>query len=227
MKTSPLAAAWLALALGLTLTPAHAQTAPKWPQDFATRAAMSQWLRAHPPGAREIGAPLYPGAVFDAECSTDYSWARRHFNIVGWCFKTAAEMNTLKGYVTGPGRPYGPDAVVTGQGLLYQTDPKREAFFAAFPQGEPDAAELRVRRHPDMRYDRACSATRSYNLVLQARTDKWQRAWCFVGDASLVDLRKFFKFGELDDSRIGALVSFYQVMYEPPRSELEYLIPVP
>jgi len=42
-----------------------------------------------------------------------------------------------------------------------------------------------------------------------------------------VDLRKFFRFGELDDARSGALVSFFQVMYEPPRSELEYLIPVP
>jgi hypothetical protein len=164
--------------------------------------------------------------VFDAECSTDYSWARRHFNILGWCFKVRAEMNALRGFITGPGRPYGPDAIVTGQGLLYQTDPQQAAYFAAFPEGEPHDAELRVRRHPDMRYDRACSARRSYNLVLQARTDRWQRAWCFVADADLLELRKFFRFGELDDARSGALVSLYPVMDEPPRSELEYLIPV-
>jgi hypothetical protein len=215
----------LLAALALASSTAQAQT--KWPQDFGSRAALSQWLRAHPPGPREIGAPLYPGAVFDVECSTDYSWARRHFNIIGWCFTINAEMNTLKGFITGPGRPYGPSAIVTGQGLLYQTEPKQQAFFAAFPQGEPDAAELRVRRHPDMRYDRACSAWRSYMLGVQARTDRWQRAWCFVADAGLLELRKFFRFGELDDARSGALVSFYQVMDAPPRSELEYLIPVP
>lgn len=216
----------LALALALASSLAQAQAPTRWPQDFNSRTALAQWMRAHPPGPREIGAPLYPGAVFDAECSAEYSWARRHFNIIGWCFKTPAEMNTLRGFITGPGRPYGPDAIVTGKGLLYQTDPKQEAFFAAFPQGEPAAAELRVRRHPDMRYDRACSARHSYMLVAQARTDKWQRAWCYVGDAGLLELRKYFRFGELDDARSGALVSFNQVQNDPPRSELVYLIPV-
>lgn len=97
MKTSMLRSAWLALALCGTLVPARAQTPPRWPQDFASPAAMAQWLRAHPPGPREIGAPLYPGAVFDAGCSAEYSWERRKWNIVGWCFKVQAEMNTLKG----------------------------------------------------------------------------------------------------------------------------------
>ena len=195
--------------------------------DPAGRAAMARSMKLHPPGEREIGAPLYPGAIFDPACSTDYSWERRQYEIVGWCFKVDADRQTLKAFINGPGRPYGPSVILFGDGLLYQTDPKRQAFFDAFPEDEPGAAELKVRRHPDMRYDRTCSAERSYDLVLHARTSRWLRAWCFVGDAPLVDLRRFFRFGELSDERAGALVTMTQVLDQPARTEIEYLIPAP
>jgi len=197
-----------------------------WPREFGNRAALERYMKQHPPTEAELGAPLFPGAVYDAACSTDYTWERRNWNIVGWCFKVKADAAAMKRFITGEGRPYGPSAILFGDGLLYQTDPKRQAFFESFPDSEPGAAELKVRRHPDMRYDRTCSAERSYDLVLHARTDKWRRAWCFVGDAPLVDLRRFFRFGELSDQRAGALVTMTQVIDQPPRTELEYLIPV-
>ena len=208
----------------LAATPAFADPVAAF--DPAGRAAMARSMMLHPPGEREIGAPLYPGAIFDPACSTDYSWERRTYQIVGWCFRVNADRQALKAFIAGPGRPYGPSVILFGDGLLYQTDPKRQAFFASFPKDGPSDAELVVRRHPEARYDRGCSAERSWDLVVHARTDRWQRAWCFVADQKLTDVRGFYKFGELSDQRAGALVSVNQVLDEPPRTEIEYLIPV-
>ena len=199
---------------------------PVAPNDPAGRAALARSMKQHPPGEKEIGAPLYPGSVFDPACSTDYSWERRSYQIVGWCFKVKAEAQTLKQFIKGPGRPYGPDVILFGDGLLYQTDPKRQAFFAAFPKEEPSDADLVVRRHPEAHYSRTCSAERSWDLIVHSRTDRWAHAWCFVIEQKLVDARRFYKFGELSDQRAGALVTVNQVLDEPPLTEIEYLIPI-
>jgi hypothetical protein len=132
----------------------------------------------------------------------------------------------MKTFITGEGRPYGPSAILFGDGLLYQTDPRRQALFESFADSEPGAAELKVRHHPDMRYDRTCSAERSCDVELHARTTKWGCGWCFDGDAPLVDPPRFFRFGELIDQRAGAPVTMTQVIDQPPRTELEHLIPL-
>lgn len=220
----------LAAALAALLPTAAAITpveipAVNWPSAFGSLGQLHQAMKQHPIGPAELGAPVYPGAVYDAACSADYTWPRRSYDIVGVCFKFEAEGSTVNEFITGRGRPLGWSPVISGNGLIYQTSRQQLAMAMQVPQEPPAVAELGAPLVPDARYDRACTAQQNFDRVVMHDDAARAWSWCYVGEDGQAARRFLADFmherrstmTKVDIRHLGWGLDRVEIVYQIPR----------
>ncbi|WP_207207813.1 hypothetical protein [Methylibium sp. Pch-M] len=177
--------------IGLLAT--AAATGPARADYVATAAeekAMAARIAKSPPGPAELGGAPYPGAVLDVRCSADRSASHRG-NPMMYCYRSRDSAAQVKAYFDGPGRLYGDRPSVSdespGTMILHSVDPKKRAFLDAFPAEPPSAAELIAPVPAGARYDRSCSALRSWSD--RQRSDV-RRVYCYLSEADAGSVRR-------------------------------------
>lgn len=188
MKTTMQIAAALLVLLGVAAAsgPARADYVATAAEEKATAARIAK----SPPGPAELGGAPYPGAVLDVRCSADRSASNRGSPMM-YCYRSRDPEAQVKAYFDGPGQLYGDRPYIgsesPGTMILHSVDPKKRAYLDAFPAEPPSAAELIAPVTAGARYDRTCSALRSWSD--RQRSDV-RRVYCYVSDADAGSVRR-------------------------------------
>lgn len=189
----------------------------------AEEKAMAAKIAKSPPSAADLGGAPYPGAVLDVRCSADRSASNRG-NPMQYCYRSRDPEAQVKAYYDGPGRPYGDRPYVgndsPGTMILHSVDAKKRAFLDAFPAEPPSAAELIAPVTTGARYDRSCSALRSWSD--RQRSDV-RRVYCYVSDADTTSVRR--ELGDyLGTRKYGVQVMAVDASAPSARTRIEYML---
>lgn len=188
MKTTTQIAAALLVLLGVAAASGPARA--DYVATAAEEKAMAARIAKSPPGPAELGGAPYPGAVLDVRCSADRSASNRGSPMM-YCYRSRDPEAQVKAYFDGPGRLYGDRPYVSNESpgtmILHSVDPKKRAYLDAFPAEPPSTAELIAPVPAGARYDRTCSALRSWSD--RQRSDV-RRVYCYLSEADAGSVRR-------------------------------------